>query len=406
MATVLIDFERAKAVFGTLLTTYNNQQFPYDLAKPPQRPENLPSNLILGSVEHANFLWAVCYYMRGGIKSDTAIIALARMHEAHHELFIPAYLYEEQSLLLKSSMAERLKQYGLGFNSKEIPYFWVANARKLHQFWRGDVRELFLGVDDYETLCERIIGSGKRRADHPNGFFGFQYKMTSMIAYFLQEAGLIAPLLYPVPVDFHVLRVLVANEILTVPGSDKVLPLLELQEAARELTSWYCKEHEVSPVHLCDVLWLLSSSTCNQNPGNFSEIGEYKARATEITPITVHWTPAQTATHIRTCARCPIRATCKHCIPSGPYYRQGLIVREQPRTEPPLPAEIVAYLASGHGYSTVTSNGHTVPEQSLLLPEPEAVVAGNATTSPKRERRRTRLPLPPEIGDEQIELIP
>jgi hypothetical protein len=400
MANVIIDFERAKTVFGALLETYIANRFPYDNAKPPQRPENLPRNLMLGTVEHANFLWAVCYYMRGGIKSDTAIIALARMHEECPELFVPRYLHEDSSLLLKSSMAEKLQDYGLGFNSKEIPNFWIANAQKLERFWGGDVRSLFVDVDDYDMLCERIIGTGKRRPDHPHGFYGFQYKMTSMIAYFLQEAGLIAPLLYPVPVDFHVLRVLVANEILTVPGSDKILPLPDLQEAARELTSWYCREYSVSPVHLCDVLWLLSSSTCNQNPGNFSEIGEYKARATQVTPTIVNWTEAEVAAHIRTCARCPIRETCRHCIPSGPYYRQGEM-HKQPRTEPPLPAHIIAYLAQGYGHNTVIGNGHRVPEQSLLLPEPEVVAP---TTPPKRPRRRTKLVPVIQTGSEQTEL--
>src|SRR3989344_4226216 len=88
---ILIDYEKAKLVFGKLLEAYGRKEFPYNLkkAKPPQIAAKLPKNLVYGTLRHANFLWCSCYYMRGGIQSDVAMTRLAKVHEDAPALFEP-----------------------------------------------------------------------------------------------------------------------------------------------------------------------------------------------------------------------------------------------------------------------------------------------------------------------------
>jgi len=75
------------------------------------------------------------------------------------------------------------------------------------------------------------------------------------------------PFLFPIPIDFHVLRIIFSNSALTVefePGDktgngfyrEKVL------ELARKLFVDYCHKHDADPVQLCEALWLLSDRQC------------------------------------------------------------------------------------------------------------------------------------------------
>lgn len=325
---VRIDREQAERVFSRLLKALRGRQPPYDRAKPPQEKENLPETLSWGGRAHAIFLFCSCYWMRGGIKSETAIRSLGKVFTEAPELFNPADF--DGNIYKEEEVQEIFCRAGLGFHVEEIVRFWLVNFRKLERFWGGDPCNLYSEVSDYEVLCDRVIHDRNKphREDNPQGFFGFREKMVSMLTYFLADAGFVDPFVFPVPVDFHVMRVLVSNEILILDGER--IPVEEVAVKARELTLNYCRETGTSPLELCNALWLLSSSSCNQNPANQSqEIGERVGRGTKVSSREVEWSEALTRTYWRTCGSCPLGErgidTCQHAVPSAVYYVNGEI---------------------------------------------------------------------------------
>ncbi|NTV44512.1 MAG: hypothetical protein HGA67_02325 [Candidatus Yonathbacteria bacterium] len=324
-----VDKTKAELVFARLLDAYFHKEYPFNLpeAIPPQVPENLPKSFRIGTREHALFLFKVCYWMRGGIKSNTAIKQLAKLYHADPKIFLP----ESESMIVEEELIQKLKDVGLGFNADEIASAWKKNLRTIGEKWQGDPRSLFADIVTYEEACERIQN---RRG---NGFHGFQEKMVSMLTYFYMDAGIVDPWHFPVPVDFHVLRTVFAHEIVIPESGDSGIngfyskPILA---TVRELFYNYCVLHNVDPLRLCDAVWLYSGLMCNQHPGNQSSVGERNGRKTMIAPVK-RWTTAQTAVFERTCRMCPVRATCRWCVPSALYYIGGRIERREVRDEPP-----------------------------------------------------------------------
>ena len=157
-----------------------------------------------------------------------------------------------------------------------------------------------------------------------------------MLIYFLLDSGFIAGFPHPIPVDFHVLRILLANEILVWPSAPKgnyYRP--KLRRVARRLLQTYCEQQTVDPRELCNAIWLYSRTCCRHHPGNRSRHGEYDGRNTVIDPTTIRWTATRQRTYDRNCGRCPIADTCYWHVPSAHYYVQGQIFPRGQRTTSP-----------------------------------------------------------------------
>jgi hypothetical protein len=228
------------------------------------------------------------------------------------------------------------EKHGLGYLLGEAPSHWVKNLRKIGRFWNNDPVNLLRGDVGFEEACRRIMyKTSQKSEDDPNGFLGFAEKMVGMIAYFWMDADLIEQRLFPVPVDFHVLRLMIANELLVPEEHDGNHYRDIFLAAARELTMWYCREHNVESRELSDALWMMSRNACRYNPHNRTHKGEYKARKTPLQPIPVVWNDAQIRAYDRSCGRCPISEFCKHNVPSAEYYTQGKLVIRGLRTGPP-----------------------------------------------------------------------
>ncbi len=336
---VVIDYGRAKQVFDTPLEWRKKGTPPYN--KPAvQDPHNLPERLVWGSSEHAIFLFCVCYYMKGWINSETAIQRLGHLFESHPEFFEPDYfknLVGREKKVVRAKLKSALKKHGLGFNVIETSLFWVNNLRKLARHWDGTSVTLFANVKDYDGLCKLIIRKTQKGNGGPAGFFGFQEKMVSMLIYFLSHAGMVKPMIYPVPVDFHILRVLVENEILTMENvkSGSVFGLGKLQRAAREVTLRYVIETGTEALDLADALWYLSRGFCRFNPGNHSTRGRYRGRATPFALKKFEWTKARERSFHLTCGRCLLQTTCRWNVPAASYYLAGDIVVRSERHKPP-----------------------------------------------------------------------
>lgn len=296
--------KQALLVFDRLIERLSEKGAPYNTALVPQANHAMPVTLVekVGKRDHAIYLFILCLWMRGGTESDTAMNFLAPLYDARPELFVPEYFIMGQDNTIPQlvrEVADALNEYKLNQRVEENSVGWVYNMRKLATFWQGDPRNLMKDKPDFKTLCSRVISKKKKtqkgdRAvfvdiDKPGGFMYFQEKMAGMIAYFLMDAKLVPMFYAPVPVDIHVLRILVTNGIIYPKGKRKPEDSIGIdfyREAvrahARDITEWYCRERKVSPVALCDTLWLLSRSFCRRNPGNSGYVVDKKRKDLEL----------------------------------------------------------------------------------------------------------------------------
>ncbi len=339
---ISIRYKRAEEVFGNLLVKYHAKKYPYQKLVLPQEPKNLPPSMPRGGREEALFWLAVCYYMRM-TESVGAVRSMTKLYTASPGFFFPETF--DETVKEKGELLDHLRRGGLGFQAEQVARGWELNLKMIASYWGRDPRNLFKGAKTYEELCERmIVSQRKARAPYlfgrPHGLFGFRHKMVSMLTYFYVDAGLVTPILHPVPVDFHVMRILLTNEVLVVEDPSEPLNADRVSAEGRKVTFWYAKKHGVDPIDLCNVLWYLSRTYCKRQLGNRSIVGEKRGRATLVTPYAVEWTSARSSEQHRVCGSCPIVTTCRYNVPIAPYARQGMLIL---RGERPLPPQGVLF---------------------------------------------------------------
>lgn len=319
--------QRARLVFRRLIAAYRAKAYPYSLpqAAPPQANGNMPS-VFIDARQKALFLFHVCYYMRGGILSDVAMRCMRDLFLARPELFEPTVAQHRKP----AEITRALRRFRLTYKSAEVGRIWITNATRLAAMYDGDPLRLFDQLNTYEAACLRIQNKNGQ------GFLGFQEKMVSMLIYFFVDAKLIDPFMFPPPVDFHALRVLLAHEIV-VPGS-YTAPVYrqELLAGIRDLLTDFCHRYDTTPIELCEAMWILSRTLCVQHPGNRAIKGrENHGRRTHIYLPTIRWTPTDMRRYARACGSCPVVNTCRRCVPSAHYYIAGDVFAGILRTEPP-----------------------------------------------------------------------
>lgn len=293
---VQIDWPRAELVCGQLLTALRAKTFPYgETWALPQTfiPERIKSDSLL----HARFLFYTCHYMRGTIKSDHAVRRLVTLWKTHPEFFDPLYVSSLNSIETLFEELDRL----IGYKTKEIAPFWKENSRRLATHWGGDPRRIFDSVTNAEEMYRVLTNKAAKKVvhEHEQGFFGFQKKMASMLAYFLMEAGLVAPFTASPPVDFHLVRVLLATRVLTVSDMGvRKLRYDHLTPKGIEVLERYGHEHNENLVELGNALWMLSVVLCSQAPGNGSSGRRKGVHGKKIYPkrVDVLWSNPQHVT--------------------------------------------------------------------------------------------------------------
>ncbi len=330
-------WKRAYQVFDALIAALRRPAYPYSIATAVYDSNTLPHTLKIGGKAESNFSLAVCCYMKGSIQSYTAFNSLVKLHDDQPRLFDPE-LVARQPSRTKALLAEELLKRRLN-HIEESCRQWVDNFTKLHQFWGGDTRALFADAD-YETLCKRLIcqPAGEFNPEYPHGFRGFREKMVSMLAFYLVRAKLVAPISMPIPIDFHAMRIIIANGLITASNAPDNYNFRteKMFAAARELTQRYCRERKVDPTELCDATWFLSSIACRCHPGNKSIVPrDEDSRVITVVPKEISWTKQNIENYLNTCSQCPIEGTCRWLVPSANLYRLGKLQIRGPRGRPP-----------------------------------------------------------------------
>jgi hypothetical protein len=332
-----VDEGRAELVFGRLLAALRRNQYPYNIAQLPQ--DLVPEKMRSDQLKHAQFLFYVCHYMRGAIRSETAIQQLLALWRQEPWLFAP----DEVTRRVNESgtIAEYLRK-ALDYHTDQIAQFWLENSRRLRDSWRSDPREIFANVSDGNDARDILINRENPRAGtkprqdlfkHGSGFLGFQGKMASMLTYFLMEAKLIAPFPMAPAVDFHLLRVMLATGVLRVDAETVARGIRydQIQPLGQALLERYCHKKRVSMVEIGDALWALSTTLCRKAPGNASinRSKERRPRRERARPSPLVLDPGNQEHRERywvSCGNCPAAKYCSANVPSGPYYESGVLL--------------------------------------------------------------------------------
>lgn len=321
-----IDWQRAELICGQLLAALRKNVYPYNAPRPQ---DFIPPALRKNRLTHARFLFYACHYMRGTIRSDFAFKRLIGLWEVHPKLFEPSQVRRVGQLELYRELRE-----ALFYQASEISSFWLENSRRLSKHWKGDPRRIFFGINEPEEMYRRIVNKGHNKngrkeavVPHEEGFLGFQEKMSSMLAYFLMEAELIPEFRASPAVDFHLLRILLATEILVPKDRNKKIRYEHVSVLGIQVLEWYSKKFDVSLVEVGDALWLVSTTLCRRAPGN-AMFDRHKNEEAGIRnspqPLVLDW---RKANHVRryvtTCGSCPVGGQCSWHVFSGTYYEEG-----------------------------------------------------------------------------------
>jgi hypothetical protein len=326
--------ERLKRLCSRLVAAYQAGAHPYnqDSVNPPQ--VYIPDHIKEDGRTYAYFLFVLCLWMRGGIASDTATKSLVRLHHKEPRLFDAHCTMNLDPIVLQ----ELLTAHGLGRDAKLNAELWVGNSKLLVLRFGGDPRLIFHDFGRYgekkkwEIALKRIMNQGKR--GKKGGFGGFREKMTSMLIYYLTETGLIPHFDTPVPVDFHVARMMVIHRVFEIDPNTKYTgrKLDELLDAIRYETYRFAKTHGISSVELCDALWLYSRSMCTKSPAFKSNVGELNGRKTEVSPYEPTWSKAEMKSYAKTCGRCVVHDSCEAIVRAAYWYHQGSLHSEEKQT--------------------------------------------------------------------------
>lgn len=337
---ITVDHDRVEKVLGTLLDSYRDGRFIYGLptTQLPHEVADLERRLELGSVEHAMFLFVLCLYMKGGIKSNTAAKQLARLYSRRPRLFDPYEIVR----IKPESITASLERVDLRYLKRSAPPHWIENAQRLLDWYDGDPRKIFVGVESYEEACDRIRNKSRRHRKtkeftHRQGFMGFQYKMVSMLMYFYIASDIIEAIAFPIPIDFHAMRVCIETEMVRFSGNSigRNIYSEQLQTVLRDLFSDYSERHSISPIELCNAVWLLSSVGCAKNPGNRTLSRQYRARKTETPAYIPIWSGSELERYRQFCGSCPVRDMCHWDVPNSAYTLKGELMKLRPRSIPP-----------------------------------------------------------------------
>ena len=303
----------AYEILDILVDSYKNRQEPYNEAVLPQdyKPDSLQlDGEHYGSPRHAMYFWNMCSYMQGGVKTGQAFKRMTDIFNANPEFFDCRLLSQFEP----NDVSNKLEDYRLG-RQHSVADHWVKNAKIMLEKYDGDPRNIFKGTTCYEDCVGRIKKNGEI------GFNGFREKMTSMILYYYMNEGLIPEISFPVPVDFHALRVALATEMITVEPNSFYTYNHVVEDSLRLLFKSYLEKRDVCSLDLTNSIWLLSSNLCNKSLGNYppsSKGGsDFRGLSTEKLRQSKSWQ--------QSCGKCVVERCCRYYISSEPYYTKGAI---------------------------------------------------------------------------------
>lgn len=340
---VYFDEEKLRFVFRELANRMRKGIFPYNLrrAELPERKYIPPETLMpRGSRNHFLFLFHACNYMRR-MDSNIAFQALSRVFVKRPEIFLPeSFCFSPSKDTNKKErwLREILqKEKPLKANISDAVKFWVYNSEKLFTFYESNPENIFSRMQKYNFWeAKKIIENNQKnmKKNHHHGFLGFQLKMTAMLIYFFCEAKLISPMIFPPPLDIHILRFLLITEIFQIIGMKEpakengeiIVTYLrdKTKESIARALCEFIKKEKIDPVEFAAALWLFGRTMCSSSPVNSTMKGAGTGRKTQLFFKEYHrWKVSEIRLFHNICMQCPFSGFCNGKIPGQGYGIKG-----------------------------------------------------------------------------------
>ena len=335
---IIPQFDQLETVLDTLLDAQKNGAAPYGLDHVilPQDARNIPYELFSNDRDLANFFAVSCLWMRR-TNSVKAMRALGNLYRDTRELdadpFDPhvAMTMDDESIL---SMIAPYSQ--LQMRDFTVPAF-RANAKYITEAFGGDVRQCYDQTEDYEEVCRRVKNRTGAARGPSKGLKGFDFKMVSMLLYYLADADsidrpgekLMPYFDFPLPVDMHVARLSAGTGCVKLHGYDEGENIMssELTTILRDMYYDYGVTHGIGQLSIADAVWLMGSWYCSYSPETFSVVKKLDKRKSLIAPYEPRYNHSRDASAWHaTCGSCPIAAQCTHVAPGKVAQILGQII--------------------------------------------------------------------------------
>ncbi len=345
---VAVDHARADEFFAGVLRAFRDRRHPFSrytsIFQAPFEPGDFPADPLL----RMNYYLALCLWMKGQIESPVAHYRLSRLAVDRPEIFTPRHWLvdgDARETRVADAVAE-LKRRGLGvgvekYHRHHLPF----NYRKVATHWDGDPRNLFrfpAGTWKFSSFESRVRNLGNLDDEgDPNGFFGFQIKMTALLAHFGVVVGAVDPVAmpYPLPVDIHVARVLLNQGVLRVTRADGLDPGVHgwdlgysrVVRAGVEASLVFLEKTGENAFDLAEAVWNFGLEMCAPRPSLWRVVDaegrptKSDGRRTILSCETPLDTEHQRKRHRATCLSCPFLSTCEQRLSVGskPYFLLG-----------------------------------------------------------------------------------
>ncbi len=297
---IVPNWKRVYGNFALLWPAYRAGEFPYlpeHLSRVPHRmvsPEQMPDWT-------ANDWFFLTHLLRGKVESHMATGRAIALRQRRPELFDP----ERAIRLTVRGIDYRLKQvFGTVPAAQRYGEAWRRNAEILLA-WGGDIRTVFRDVATEAEVRARVMN--KEKYDLPlieRGFYGFQAKMTALLAINLMRGGFIHRISMSFPVDFHHMRAILGTGMIQVPNG-QYRPSVVEAVCDRIGRAYLDRFPDVDPVEFSELLFVLSRAGC-------------KWAVAEPNP---DWDdPRVLGRYLKSCGRCPLEDRCQQTVSSDGYY--------------------------------------------------------------------------------------
>lgn len=346
-----IRWKRARTTVQLAIEAYRKREYPYQNQFLPQ--DILPPDIRQNPLLTARILFYSCHYMRGTIKSDYAMRCMVRLYREHPHFFDPGIIKDAPLEEIRETLGALLP-----YKVTEVALSWKENSRRLFLHWHGDPRNIFSVAkcpeDMYRFVTNRnsVRAKGRSGLLMEDGFLGFQNKMASMLAYFLESCRLIEPFQREAipPVDFHHLRVLIATGSIAPPSNNGKARYEKLRPIGEYLYARLMPRMNIRMRELGDALWIISNRLCSKSPVTQTLYGEL---------LEPDWGNVETIrAYEKTCGSCPLHTLCERTVRADVYYQQGHFELDQVRPRPPLQTDLLYESPRVFSTAKKKSSGH------------------------------------------------
>lgn len=245
---------KAEPVLRNLLEAYQKRRglFAHVHASThaPQRI-HIPEGMEPGGLDHRRWLFFACLTDRRTVSEG--------VYKAHVELYRrDEWMYEE---LGQPQDVARIR-FAIGSARVGLPnqsaLYWPRCSRTLFKTFGGDPANMFMARTINQLMAWKR-DEEKVRGEDP--LPGYGPKIMSLLAIFLEEVDAIAPVTDALPIDVHVQRFFLANDLITITAP---VNNVRMEDTIRPYLTELCEKWKASRVDMAHALWLLGNRICTQ----------------------------------------------------------------------------------------------------------------------------------------------